>query len=213
MDLVDKKIGEYCERMSSPESALLQELDRQTHLRTLLPNMLSGHLQGAFLSMISKMISPHRILEIGTFTGYAALCLAEGLTENGLLHTIEVNEELEPIILEFFSKSTQKDKLRLHIGDAKSIIPALGEKFDLVFIDAAKLEYSKYYDLVFPFVNKDGYIIADNVLWSGKVISDKQDKDTAAIHAFNEMLRNDERVENFILPLRDGLNIIRKISD
>ena len=213
MDLVEKKIGEYCERYSTPEPELLKELDRQTHLRTLLPNMLSGPLQGAFLSMVSRMMAPARILEIGTFTGYAALCLAEGLTEHGILHTIEVNEEMEPIIQEFFDKSPLRYKLRLHIGDAKTIIPALNESFDIVFIDAAKLEYAQYYDLVFPFVTKGGYIIADNVLWSGKVTAEKHDKDTAAIHAFNQKVLNDARTESFILPLRDGLNIVRKISD
>lgn len=213
MDLVDKKTGEYCERMSAPESDLLATLNRQTHLRTLLPNMLSGHLQGAFLSMVSNMMAPRRILEIGTFTGYAALCLAEGLTQDGMLHTIEVNEEMEPMILEFFEKSGLNHKLQLHIGDAKNIIPALGEKFDLVFIDAAKQEYEQYFDLVVPYVNKGGYIIADNVLWSGKVTLEKHDKDTAAIHAFNEKVLADNRVENYILPLRDGLNIARKITD
>ncbi|MBL7831718.1 MAG: class I SAM-dependent methyltransferase, partial [Saprospiraceae bacterium] len=198
---------------SSPESSLLTELTRQTHLRTLLPNMLSGHIQGAFLSMISKMMTPNRILEIGTFTGYASLCLAEGLAEKGVLHTIEVNEELEPFILNFFSKSLFAQQIKLHIGDAKEIISSLNEIFDLVFIDAAKLEYSAYYDLVFPSVKIGGYIIADNVLWSGKVINEKHDKDTAAIHSFNDKVNKDSRVENYILPLRDGLNIIRKISE
>jgi caffeoyl-CoA O-methyltransferase len=213
MDLVNKKLGEYCSAFSSPESSLLTELTRQTHLRTLLPNMLSGHIQGAFLSMISKMMTPNRILEIGTFTGYASLCLAEGLAEKGVLHTIEVNEELEPFILNFFSKSLFAQQIKLHIGDAKEIISSLNEIFDLVFIDAAKLEYSAYYDLVFPSVKIGGYIIADNVLWSGKVINEKHDKDTAAIHSFNDKVNKDSRVENYILPLRDGLNIIRKISE
>lgn len=213
MDLVDKKLGDYCALWSKEESPLLKEINRQTHLQTLLPNMLSGHLQGLFLSMISKMLAPKRILEIGTFTGYSAICLAEGLSENGILHTIEVNEEMEPLISDKFEKSENKHKIKLHIGDAKTIIPSLKESFDLVFIDAAKLEYSQYYDLVFPFVKLGGWIVADNVLWSGKVVGDKHDKDTMAIHGFNEMVKNDGRVENFILPLRDGLNIIQKISE
>lgn len=212
MDLVDKKLGDYCALWSKEESPLLKEINRQTHLQTLLPNMLSGHLQGMFLSMISKMIAPKCILEIGTFTGYSAICLAEGLSENGILHTIEVNEEMEPMISDIFEKSENKYKIKLHIGDAKTIIPDLNEMFDLVFIDAAKLEYAQYYDLVFPFVKLGGWIVADNVLWSGKVVNEKHDKDTTAIHGFNEMIKNDSRVENFILPLRDGLNIIQKIS-
>lgn len=213
MDLVDKKLGDYCALWSKEESPLLKKINRQTHLQTLLPNMLSGHLQGLFLSMISKMLAPKRILEIGTFTGYSAICLAEGLSEEGILHTIEVNEEMEPLISDIFEKSDNKHKIKLHIGDAKTIIPDLNEMFDLVFIDAAKLEYSQYYNLVFPFVKLGGWIVADNVLWSGKVVNDKHDKDTMAIHGFNEMVKNDGRVENFILPLRDGLNIIQKISE
>ena len=213
MDLVEKKLSEYCTDLSKPENDLLRDLTRQTHLRTLLPNMLSGHIQGAFLSMISRMMCPEKILEIGTFTGYAALCLAEGLSPSGCLHTIEVNEELQPMILEYFSRSPFADRITLHIGDAKKIIPQMEDRFDLVFIDAAKLEYAAYYDLVFPRLNTGGYIIADNVLWSGKVAGEKHDKDTAAIHAFNEKVLHDERVDNYILPLRDGLNIIRKISD
>ncbi len=213
MDLVEKKLSEYCSQMSKPESDLLKDLTRQTHLRTILPNMLSGHLQGAFLSMISRMVNPERILEIGTFTGYASLCLAEGLSENGILHTIEANEELEPFIREYFSKSDYCEQIELHIGDAKQIITMLDDAFDLVFIDAAKLEYAAYYDLVFEKLKIGGYIVADNVLWSGKILNEKHDKETAAIHAFNEKVLRDERVDNYILPLRDGLNIIHKISD
>lgn len=213
MDLVDKKLGDYCALWSKEESPLLKEINRQTHLQTLLPNMLSGHLQGMFLSMISKMLTPKRILEIGTFTGYSAICLAEGLSEDGILHTIEVNEEMEPLISVVFEKSENKHKIKLHIGDAKTIITNLKESFDLVFIDAAKLEYAQYYDLVFPFVKLGGWIVADNVLWSGKVVQETHDKDTTAIHGFNEMVKKDSQVENFILPLRDGLNIIQKISE
>jgi predicted O-methyltransferase YrrM len=173
--------------------------------------MLSGHFQGRVLSMFSKMIKPRRILEIGTYTGYSALCLAEGLTEDGLLFTIDVNEELETRVQGYFDNSDNRMKLKYFVGDAIRIIPSLNEKWDIVFIDADKLNYVNYYNLVFDSVEKGGYIIADNVLWSGKVVdSSKLDKDTELLREYNRMVHEDSRVEEVLLPIRDGLMIARK---
>jgi predicted O-methyltransferase YrrM len=173
--------------------------------------MLSSHFQGRFLSMLSHMIRPKNILEIGTFTGYSALCLAEGLQENGKLLTIDVNEELENFVRGFLNQSSLKNKIEFRIGNALDIIPKLTQTFDLVFIDADKLNYHKYYDLVFDKVNQGGYIISDNVLWSGKVFDpSKKDKDTVSIRAFNKKLHEDPRTENILLPIRDGLIVVRK---
>jgi caffeoyl-CoA O-methyltransferase len=196
----------YCE----PESELLQRINRETYLKVLMPRMLSGHYQGRVLSMLSKMISPKRILEIGTFTGYATLCLAEGLTENGLLHTLDINVELEDMVRKNFADSSYNDQIRYILGDATTSIKQLEETFDLVFIDADKKNNGTYYDLIFDQVRPGGLIIVDNVLWSGKVLSNQQDKDTKNISTFNDKVAADNRVEKLILPVRDGLFIIRK---
>jgi caffeoyl-CoA O-methyltransferase len=211
MDFIDADIQHYSEKFTLPESLALQELSRETHAKVLMPRMLSGHLQGRLLSMFSHMIQPGRILEIGTYTGYSAICLAEGLKENGLLHTIDINEELEQMAKKYFEKAGLQNKIIIHIGNALEIIPALDEVFDLVFIDADKENYSAYYDLVFDKVRTGGFILADNVLWSGKVLEKKKDKDTAAIHAYNQKILHDNRVENVLLPVRDGIMIARKI--
>jgi predicted O-methyltransferase YrrM len=174
--------------------------------------MLSGHIQGKFLELISKMISPSNILEIGTFTGYSAICLAKGLTDNGILHTIDIDDELRYIAEDFISRSSVSDKIRLYTGDALTIVPQMDMLFDLVFIDGDKREYSAYYNLVIEKVRKGGYIIADNVLWSGKVLDENvkpNDKFTAELLAFNDFVQNDSRVENLLLPIRDGMMIIR----
>lgn len=196
----------YCE----PESALLQRIDRETNLKVLMPRMLSGHYQGRVLSMLSKMVSPSRILEIGTFTGYATLCLAEGLTENGLLYTLDINEELEEMVRSNFAESEYHDQIRYILGDANDTLADLDETFDLVFIDADKKNNGTYYDLVFDRVRPGGLIIVDNVLWSGKVLNNNPDKDTKNITTFNDKVLADNRVEKLILPVRDGLFVIRK---
>jgi len=209
MEFISEELLRYCENFTSPESALLKDLNRQTHLKIGQPRMLSGHLQGRFLSLISKLQHPHNILEIGTYTGYSALCLAEGLT-NGKLITIDSNEETAPFAKSFIERSEFKNKIELITGDARKVIPELKDNWDIVFIDADKKNYSLYYDLVIEKVNAGGLIIADNVLWSGKVLNDKKDTDTLAIHEFNKKIQEDERVENILLPVRDGLMIVRK---
>jgi caffeoyl-CoA O-methyltransferase len=196
----------YCE----PESALLQKIDRETHLKVLMPRMLSGHYQGRVLSLLSKMISPSRILEIGTFTGYATLCLAEGLGAEGLIYTLDINEELEERVRGYFAESGDDEKIRYIIGDATQTMNTLEEIFDLVFIDADKKNNGTYYDLIFDRVRPGGLIIVDNVLWSGKVLNANPDKDTKNITNFNDKIAADVRVEKLILPVRDGLFIIRK---
>jgi predicted O-methyltransferase YrrM len=212
MHLVSDQIENYIAQYSTAEDGVLQQLSRETHLKVQMPQMLSGHLQGLFLEMFSRLLQPKRILEIGTYTGYSGICLAKGLQPDGLLYTVDVNEELLPMVNRYFNEAGIGPKVKQLIGDARQIIPTLTEKFDLVFIDADKLNYSTYYDLVFDKVNTDGYIIADNVLWSGKVVDEKKDKDTQAIHNYNLKVFEDKRVENFILPLRDGLNIARKLA-
>ena len=213
--ITDKDIQIYAEAHTSAESELLQKLNRQTHVRTLQPRMLSGHLQGQFLAMISRMLRPDRILEIGTFTGYSALCLAEGLTETGRLTTIEVNEERETFTRSFLEQSPRSSQIDFIIGDAAEIIPNLNDTFDLVFIDADKLRCSLYYDLVFNKTRIGGVIITDNVLWDGKVVdnSKKPNKDTQALLDFNSKIQNDPRVSNVLLPLRDGLMMVTKNVD
>ncbi|MCX2573687.1 O-methyltransferase [Pedobacter sandarakinus] len=196
----------YCE----PESELLQHVDRETNLKVLMPRMISGHYQGRVLSMLSKMIAPRRILEIGTFTGYATLCLAEGLTADGLLYTLDINVELEDMVRNHFSKSKFDPQIKYILGDATKTVNELDEIFDIVFIDADKKNNGTYYDLIFDRVRPGGIIIVDNVLWSGKVLHEKQDKDTKNISGFNDKIANDQRVEKLILPVRDGLFIIRK---
>ncbi len=194
------------------EGALLSELDRDAHVNLLRPRMLSGHLQGRLLKIFCRMLRPKRILEIGTYSGYATLCMAEGLEEDGIIHTIEINDELEDFIMQYFSRSPDKEKIRLHIGDAMDIIPSLNETFDLVFIDADKRLYEEYYELVFPYVRKGGIILADNTLWDGKILGEiiPSDKQTVGILNFNEKVKNDTRIEKVILPLRDGLTIMWK---
>ncbi|MCK5171175.1 MAG: O-methyltransferase [Bacteroidales bacterium] len=203
---------EYILNHSDKEDPILAELNRETNLKILRPRMLSGHLQGKILEMISKMINPKKILELGTYTGYSAICLTKGLQENGILRTIEVNDELEDIIRKYFTKAQIENKVKLHFGDARKIIPEIKEQFDLVFIDADKREYLEYYNIVFDFVKPGGFILADNVLWGGKVIDlePPDDEYTKGIFEFNEFIKNDDRIEKVILPLRDGLMLIRK---
>ena len=214
MNFLPKNINDYSENHTSPENDLLAKLNRATHAKVLQARMLSGHLQGRVLAMFSQMMRPDRILEIGTYTGYSALCLAEGLTENGTLITIDVNEELEDFTQSFFNESVYKEKIDYRIGDAAEIIPTLNETFDIVFIDADKMSYQKYYDLVFDKVRVGGYIISDNVLWSGKVAviqeDTKIDRDTQNLLDFNKMCQEDPRTENILMPIRDGLMICRK---
>lgn len=211
MHFIDDSLDAYVCQHTSPESDLLQRINRETHLEVLQPRMLSGHFQGRFLSMLSKMIHPEKILEIGTYTGYSALCLAEGLSSKGKIVTIDINEELESRVRGYFESSSFSSNVEYQIGDAMKIIPSLNESWDLVFIDADKQNYLNYYKQVFPHVRKGGYIIADNVLWSGKVAQpDKVDKDTLHLRSFNEYISKDEFVECIMLPIRDGLTIARK---
>ena len=211
MNFLDPQIEQYAEAHTSPESPLLEQIRRDTYLEVLQPRMLSGHLQGRLLSMLSKMICPNSILEIGTYTGYSALCLAEGLTDDGVLITIDKNIELIDRVNAYFSRSEFASKIKMIQGNALSILPKLEQKWDLIFIDADKENYQKYYDMTFPNLNSGGYIIADNVLWSGKVIDpDENDADTLALKSFNKALIDDSRVEVLLLPLRDGLTVLRK---
>lgn len=211
MDLLSDELKSYLESSCDPESDLLKLIDRETHLKVSLPRMLSGHYQGRVLSMLSKMICPRRILEVGTFTGYATLCLAEGLSEDGILHTIDINAELEDMVRASFAKSDLGLKIKYHIGNALEIIPNLNEIFDLIFIDADKKNNESYYNLTIDKLRSGGLIIVDNVLWSGKVIAEKKtDSATTLISNFNEMVSADQRVEKLILPVRDGIFIIRK---
>ena len=212
MDFIDEKINIYSEQHSSAESEILKSLNRETHANVLMPRMLSGHLQGRMLSMLSSMIQPDCILEIGTYTGYSALCLAEGLKEKGIIHTIDINDELTPMVRKYVALAGLESKFRIHTGNALQIIPTLNGPFDLVFIDADKINYSNYFDLVFDKVRQGGFILADNVLWSGKIIAptSSMDKDTLALHEFNERITNDFRLEKVMLPVRDGVLVIRK---
>ena len=211
--MLDSQIEKYIEDHTTPESELLKELNRQTHLRTFYPRMLSGNVQGKFLEMICRMLQPKRVLEIGTFTGYSAIAMAQGLNNDALIYTIEVNEEMESFIHEYISKSGLEKKIKLLMGDALKIIPTLEEEFDLVFIDADKEQYVDYYKLAKTKLKKGGFIIADNVLWSGKVLekSTKTDKETQGIVEFNEFVKNDSEVEQLMLSIRDGLMLIRKV--
>ena len=197
------------------EGELLARLNRDAHVNLLRPRMLSGHLQGRALKMFCRMLRPERILEIGTYTGYAALCMAEALSDTGIIHTIEIDDELEDFIRKYFNQSEYKDKIKLHIGDALKIIPDLNEVFDLVFIDADKRLYSEYYDLVFDKVRPGGMIIADNTLWDGKALETPHpsDKQTIGIQEFNDKIAKDKRVEKIIIPFRDGLTLIWKLKD
>ena len=205
------KIEDYCTLNSSEIPDYLHELERETNLKTVNPRMLSGHLQGRVLSMISQLLQPHRILEIGTFTGYSALCLAEGLAEGGSLDTIEVNHELKFLISKYIAKSPYSHKINMHYGDAHKMLLKLDGEFDLVFLDAGKEDYLEYYEKIIPMIRSGGVLLADNVLWSGKVISDPDDSTARSIHKFNRFVHSDPRVESVLLPLRDGLSLIRKI--
>ena len=212
MDFLPEAIAAYAEAHTTPESAALARLNRDTHAHVLYPRMLSGHAQGRFLAMLSHMIRPRLVLEIGTFTGYSALCLAEGLADDGRLITIDKNEELEPIARRYWAASVYAHQIDLRVGHAAALLPTLSGPFDLVFIDADKENYSLYYDLVIEKVRPGGFILADNVLWSGKVVEPLKpaDKDTRAVLAFNQKIHTDPRVENLLLPLRDGLLLARK---
>jgi caffeoyl-CoA O-methyltransferase len=210
MEFLPEDIQQYVEKYTNEESDLLKKINRETHAHVLKSRMLSGHVQGRFLSLISKMIKPNAILEIGTYTGYSAICLAEGLQPSGKLITIDINEELENRVRNYFKESEYNNQIDFRIGDARKIIPTLTEAFDLVFIDADKENYAVYFDLVISKLPSGGVILADNVLWSGKVVQPNPDKDTSAILEFNLKVQNDHRVENLLLPLRDGVMMIRK---
>lgn len=211
MDFIDKRLLSYSEEFSEPESDLLKDLNRETHLKVSQPRMLSGHLQGRFLSFLSKIVRPDIILEIGTYTGYASLCLAEGLSDQGKLITIDSNEETTLFAKRFIERSTYKNKIEFRSGLAQKEIPLLDCQFDLVFIDADKKNYSLYFDLVIDKVKQGGIIIADNVLWSGKVLEDQMDTETRLIHEFNQKVSHDKRVQPLLLPVRDGLMLLRKV--
>ena len=214
MDFIYDDIMQYAENHSQEESKLLKELQRETHQKILQPRMISGHFQGRFLSFMSRLIEPEKILEVGTFTGYATLCLAEGLRKNGAIHTIDINEELFDFNKKYFDKSLYKNQIFSHQGDAKKIIPRLNFNFDLVFIDADKSEYSLYFDLILPKLKPGGIIIADNVLWNGKVLKKnipEKDTETLGLKKFNDKVMADKKVETLLVPVRDGLMICRKV--
>jgi len=213
MDFLPPKIDNYATQFTEPESELLAELNRETHVKMLIPRMLSGHIQGRILSAISHMIQPNNVLEIGTYTGYSALCFAEGLAKNGKIITIDKDEELEPIVSKYFLKSNYANQIEFKIGNAISIIPTLNQTFDLVFIDADKENYSNYFDLVINKVRQGGFILVDNVLWSGNVVKteSEMDESTKAIHQFNQKVHQDVRVQNVLFPVRDGIMILRVI--
>jgi caffeoyl-CoA O-methyltransferase len=211
MDFMPEKLNAYVTEHSQKEPQILQELSKETWQKVLVPRMLSGHFQGRVLSMISKLIQPTNILEIGTYTGYSALCLSEGIKKEGTLHTIDKNEELFDFQKKYFDKSEFKDQIYQYVGNALEIIPKLDAKFDLVFIDADKSNYSNYFHLIIEKMNKGGVILSDNVLWSGKVIEtlDLKDADTAALLEYNKLMNTDSRIETVLLPIRDGLTISR----
>ncbi len=213
MDFIPPDLARYAEDHTSPEPEILRQLNRETHANVLSPRMLSGHLQGRVLALLSHLVKPYRVLEIGTYTGYSALCLAEGLTAGGKVITLDVNEELERMVRSYVEKAGMTGRVDFRIGRAADLIPQLAETFDLVFIDADKANYGLYYDLVFDKVRPGGLIVADNVLWSGKVVQPeavRKDKELRAILAFNARIQQDDRVENVLLPLRDGLMVVRK---
>jgi predicted O-methyltransferase YrrM len=211
MHFISQELEDYIEKHSQNEPELLAQLNKETYQKILLPRMLSGHFQGRILSMLSKLIRPNTILEIGTYTGYASLCLCEGLQENGQLHTIDIKEELVDFQRKYFDKSPWGNQIFQHLGEAISIIPNLDMKFDLVFIDADKENYINYFEMIVPRMNKGGIILSDNVLWSGKVLEplQKNDSSTEILLQYNELLKNDPRVETVLLPIRDGLTVSR----
>lgn len=211
MHFLSADLEKYLDDNSEKEPILLQELTRETHLKVIQPRMITGHYQGRVLSLLSKIIAPNKILEIGTYTGYSALCLAEGLSASGKLHTIDINEELYKVQRHFFDKSNFGDQIVQHVGDAVAIIPELDEVFDLVFIDAEKKSYNEYFEAAIKKTKPGGVILSDNVLWSGKVVEPlkKSDKATEALLSYNKKLQSDSRVETVILPIRDGLTLSR----
>lgn len=211
MDFLSQDLNSYVQRHTGSASELLNRIERETHLHVLMPRMISGHLQGRVLSMLMKMIQPEFILEIGTYTGYSALCLAEGLSVNGKLVTIDKNEELEDRVKGYFEASAFHSQIDFKVGNAMEIVPTLDHSWDVVFLDADKANYLNYYQMIFDKVRPGGYIIADNVLWSGKVLDEQElDEDTEALKAFNKEIQADSRVENVLFPLRDGIMIVRK---
>jgi caffeoyl-CoA O-methyltransferase len=212
MEFIADNLDQYVCAHSENEPEILADLNRKTHVSVIQPRMLSGHYQGRVLSMLSHMIQPERVLEIGTYTGYSALCLAEGLKENGQVITIDVNEELEDFVATYIEKAGMQDRIKQLIGDALELIPTLEGQFDIVFIDADKKNYCNYYELVFDKVKSGGYIIADNVLWSGKVLEDYDslDRETKILMDYNRKIHEDERVQEVLLPIRDGIMIARK---
>lgn len=211
MNFISPELEQYAGTHTSPESELLARINRETHLEVLQPRMLSGHLQGRVLSLLSNLLQPKRILEIGTYTGYSALCLAEGLPVDGKLITLDVNEELQARVQSYFNDSAYKNQIEYHIGDAMELIPTLHELWDLVFIDADKKNYLNYYELVIERMNPGGIILADNILWSGKVIDPAAtDRETEMLRRYNEVIHADDRVENILLPIRDGIMVARK---
>lgn len=212
MKLVSEDIIAYSEKFSSKESELLKELNRQTHLRFLLPQMLSGHLQGRLLSMISQMIRPKKVLELGTFTGYSTICMAEGLASGGSIDTIDFNPEVEEIGREFFVKAGLQNSVNQHIGRIREVLENLQGPFDMVFLDADKVNYGEYFDSVLPKMSPGGWIVADNLLWSGKVLEENKDEEAAALAAFADKISKDERVAQVLLPIRDGIMLIRVLA-
>ncbi|MEI6677924.1 MAG: O-methyltransferase [Mariniphaga sp.] len=212
---IDQALEQYLLAHIEEELPLMTRLYRETQLRMVNGRMCTGHLQGSLLTLLCKLVRPHRILEIGTYTGYSALCLASGLSDNGMLHTVEINDELEQLAASFFKESGMSDRIVHHIGDAEDVIPLLDEKFDLVFLDADKRKYLAHYNLVFPKVALGGVIIADNTLWAGKVVQKivTTDDQTTSIMKFNDFVRVDSRVETFMIPVRDGMTVLRKISE
>ncbi len=211
--LIENQIEEYCEAHTTPETDLLYRLNRETHLKVMNPRMLSGHLQGSFLTFVSKMIKPKHILEIGTYTGYSTLCLAEGLSEDGVIDTIEIDVELEDMIRKYFSQTPLNEKINLIIGDALKLVPEISIDYDLIFIDAEKRHYTDYYKMLLPKVKKGGIMLVDNVLWNEKVVLEVNDKDfdTKEIMEFNDMVQRDNSVRNLLLPFRDGIMMIEKL--
>jgi len=211
MHFISEDLENYVTAHSENEPEILQQLNRETHQKILQPRMLSGHFQGRVLSILAKLIQPKNILELGTYTGYATLCLAEGLHEEGTIDTIDINEELEDIQNKYFELSGKRNQIVQHVGNALDIIPQLNKKFDLVFIDADKENYINYWNLIVPMMNKGGVILSDNVLWSGKVLEEikKNDKSTPILIAYNKLVKDDPRVETVLLPIRDGLTVSR----
>lgn len=210
MNIVSKSIENYIDEQSNEQDPVLQDLLRETHLKVLMPHMCSGPVQGQLLYLLAKMIRAKNILEIGTFTGYATICMAKALDETGCVDTIDINKELQELCQKYFARSGQERKITMHMGSAIDLIPKMKKQYDLVFIDAHKQEYGLYYDLVFDQVNAGGLIIADNVLWKGDVALAKRSRDADAMHQYNSKIKQDSRVESIILSVRDGLNIARK---